>query len=183
MNGLRAQTGVLAERYLLCLLGDWVSALLLLAQAPLIGWFCTLVWSDVQEDTPQLRFILCLSAVWFGCINACREIVKERAIVERERIFAHGFDTSAVLEREGLQLIDHMPRRFLLDEDGPRHQEVYDLALEGEIVDRLAERSDEGARLLELLHTWRAEHAREVVITVPGREAEDALRELGYLDD
>jgi ABC-type multidrug transport system permease subunit len=41
----------------------------------------------VQEDTPTLHFILCLSAVWFGCINACREIVKERAIVERERLF------------------------------------------------------------------------------------------------
>ncbi len=86
-SSLRYQAGVLAERYFLCLLGDVWSVLLLLAQAPLIGWFCTLVWSDVQEDTPQLRFILCLSAVWFGCINACREIVKERAIVERERIF------------------------------------------------------------------------------------------------
>ena len=30
---------------------------------------------------------MCLSSVWFGCIGACREIVKERAIIERERFF------------------------------------------------------------------------------------------------
>ena len=37
--------------------------------------------------------MLCLTAVWFGCVNACREIVKERAILERERLF--GLRTSA----------------------------------------------------------------------------------------
>lgn len=84
---LSNQTRILANRYWLCLLGDWKSVLLLLAQAPLIGWFCTLVWGSVEKETDMLYFVLCLSSVWFGCINACREIVKERSIFERERIF------------------------------------------------------------------------------------------------
>ena len=46
-----------------------------------------MVWGSIESDTPALYFVLCLSAVWFGCINACREIVKERAILERERLF------------------------------------------------------------------------------------------------
>jgi ABC-type multidrug transport system permease subunit len=78
---------VLAARYRACLAGDWPTVVLLVAQAPFIGWLCTVVWGSVETDTPSLRFVMCLSAVWFGCINACREIVKERAIVERERFF------------------------------------------------------------------------------------------------
>lgn len=82
-----AQARVLTARYASCMLGDWPTVILLFAQAPLIGWLCTVVWGSVEDDTPSLYFVLCLSALWFGCINACREIVKERAIVERERFF------------------------------------------------------------------------------------------------
>ena len=67
-------------------MGDVGALILLIAQAPFIGWLCTLVWGSVETDTPSLYFVMCLSAVWFGCINACREIVKERDIVERERL-------------------------------------------------------------------------------------------------
>lgn len=87
MSAARAQARVLAARYRDCLLGDTGGVLLLLAQAPLIGWLCTVVWGSIDEATPTLYFVLCLSAVWFGCINASREIVKERAIFERERLF------------------------------------------------------------------------------------------------
>ncbi len=83
----RAQARILAARYWACTLGDWRTVVLLVAQAPLIGWFCTLVWGSIETDTPSLYFVLCLSAVWFGCINACREVVKERAVLERERFF------------------------------------------------------------------------------------------------
>ena len=83
----RAQAGVLTARYASCWLGDIPTAILLFAQAPLIGWLCTVVWGSVKGDTPSLYFVMCLSALWFGCINACREIVKERTIVERERFF------------------------------------------------------------------------------------------------
>mgnify|MGYP001573118076 CR=1 FL=1 len=81
------QLPILARRYFATLRGDAGSLALLLLQAPLIGWFCALVWGSVEEDTPSLYFVMCLSALWFGCINACREIVKERAIIERERFF------------------------------------------------------------------------------------------------
>jgi ABC-type multidrug transport system permease subunit len=87
MTAGRAQASVLAARYRDCLLGDTGGVLLLLAQAPLIGWLCAVVWGSIEQDTPTLYYVLCLSAVWFGCINACREIVKERAIFERERLF------------------------------------------------------------------------------------------------
>jgi len=83
----RSQVGVLTARYAASMAGDLPTVALLLAQAPLIGWLCTLVWGSVDGDTPSLHFVMCLSAVWFGAINACREIIKERAILERERLF------------------------------------------------------------------------------------------------
>jgi len=81
------QRRTLAARYLECVLGDRVTLLLLLVQAPLIGWLCTVVWRPVGTETPSLYFVLCLAAIWFGCIGACREVVKERSIIERERLF------------------------------------------------------------------------------------------------
>lgn len=87
---IRAQAAILAERYRACLLGDLGTVALLVAQAPFIGWLCTLVWGSVERDTPSLYFVMSLSAVWFGCIAACREIVRERAIFERERFFGVG---------------------------------------------------------------------------------------------
>ena len=87
MSTPRRQSHILAARYRDCLLGDMGGFVLILAQAPLIGWLCAVVWGSIESDTPALYFVLCLSAVWFGCINACREIVKERAILERERLF------------------------------------------------------------------------------------------------
>jgi len=83
----RKPSHTLAARYRDCLLSDVGGLALLLAQAPLIGWLCTVVWGSIERDTPALYFVLCLAAMWFGCINACREIVKERAILERERLF------------------------------------------------------------------------------------------------
>lgn len=83
----RQQTAILAERYLEMMLGDLQTLLLLVAQAPIIAALCVMVWGDVGEDTRSLYFMLALTSVWFGCINACREIVKERAIFERERLF------------------------------------------------------------------------------------------------
>lgn len=82
-----SQLGVLTRRYLACTLGDPLTLLLLVLQAPFIGWLCTLVWADAGRETPSLYFVMALSSIWFGCINACREIVKERAILERERFF------------------------------------------------------------------------------------------------
>ena len=87
MIGGRGPARVMAARYRDSLLGDFGGLVLLIGQAPLIGWLCAIVWGSIESDTPGLYFVMCLAAVWFGCINACREIVKERAILERERLF------------------------------------------------------------------------------------------------
>ena len=89
------QRRVLAARYAHCLAADAPTLLLLLVQPPFIGWLCTVVWGSVERDTESLYFVMALSCVWFGCIGACREIVRERAIIERERFF--GVSTYAVV--------------------------------------------------------------------------------------
>lgn len=79
------QVSVLAERYLDIFLSDFISLFLLFFQ-PLAVAFCAgLVWQGVQ-GSPTLYFVMVFSTVFFGCINACREIVKERAIFQRERL-------------------------------------------------------------------------------------------------
>lgn len=78
------QADVLTERYWEILLGNPGSVLLLIAQAPLIGGLVALRWQGASP-TPGLYFILCLTSVWCGCVNSCREIVKERPVFERER--------------------------------------------------------------------------------------------------
>ena len=78
------QISVLAERYLECILADFGNLCLLVIQAPIIALCVVLVWRDVNSPTDSLYFVLALSAVWFGCINSCREIVKEAPVFARE---------------------------------------------------------------------------------------------------
>jgi ABC transport system ATP-binding/permease protein len=78
------QLSVLCERYLELILADKWNTLLLLAQAPVIAGLIVLIWRDVDQVTEALLFVLALSAIWFGTLNACREIVKEKSIFERE---------------------------------------------------------------------------------------------------
>ena len=80
------QSGVLADRYFDILLGDLRNTLLLLCQAPIIAGLIVLVWRNVEQATTTLYFVLVLTSIWFGCTNASREIVKERAIFFRERM-------------------------------------------------------------------------------------------------
>lgn len=79
------QLNVMAERYLEIVFSDLGNTVLLLLQAPVIAFLTVLVWRDnVDGATDQLYWVLALSAVWFGTLNSCREIVKERGIFERE---------------------------------------------------------------------------------------------------
>lgn len=80
------QSGILSDRYFDILLGDVRNTLLLLVQAPIIAGLIVLVWRNVEQATATLYFVLVLTAIWFGCSNASREIVKERAIFFRERM-------------------------------------------------------------------------------------------------
>lgn len=90
----RRQYQILSERYLESLAGDLPSLIWMVGQAPLIAGVVILRWRSWQA-TDTLYFVLALSAVWFGCSNACREIAKERAIYRRERLF--GLDAAAYL--------------------------------------------------------------------------------------
>jgi hypothetical protein len=74
----------LCERYLELIAADRWNTLLLILQAPVIAGLVVLVWQDIDEVTSSLLFVLTLSAIWFGTLNSCREVVKEKAIFERE---------------------------------------------------------------------------------------------------
>lgn len=90
----RYQAGVLAERYLDVFLGDPTGLFFLVFQ-PIAVAICTgLVWQGTQA-TPTLYFVLVFAAIFFGCVNACREIVKEKAIFQRERLV--GLEISAYI--------------------------------------------------------------------------------------
>lgn len=82
---LSYQAGVLAERYLDIFLSDFVALFLLFFQPLAVALCAGLVWRGVQ-GTPTLYFVMVFSAVFFGCVNACREIVKEHVIFSRERL-------------------------------------------------------------------------------------------------
>jgi ABC transport system ATP-binding/permease protein len=81
------QAAVLSDRYLETILADWKNTGLLLLQAPILAAMAVAVWSNVDRATQSLYFVMVLSAFWLGCMNACREIVKERALFLREKMF------------------------------------------------------------------------------------------------
>ncbi len=82
----RRQYAILSERYFEILMGDFSSLIWMVGQGPLIAGLVILRWRSWQA-TETMYFVIALSAVWFGCINACREIARESAIYRRERLF------------------------------------------------------------------------------------------------
>jgi len=81
------QGGVLADRYLETILSDWKNTGLLLIQSPILAVLAVLVWQNVDKATGSLYFVMTLSGIWLGCMDACREIVKERELFLREKMF------------------------------------------------------------------------------------------------
>ena len=86
------QAHTLLARYLALMFADTRNLMILFAQAPLIGLVIGLVFETDVQDTvqragsySQMSFILMLSAIWFGCLNSAREVVKELPIYLRER--------------------------------------------------------------------------------------------------
>lgn len=65
---------------------DTVSTLILLLQAPIIGLFLLIVFSQNQTDQYLLAmlFMAQIAAIWLGCSNSAREIVCEQTIFQRE---------------------------------------------------------------------------------------------------
>jgi hypothetical protein len=76
---------VLADRYMEVFLGDPRGMGFLVAQPLAVAACAGLVWQGTRP-TPTLYFVLTFATIFFGCVNACREIVKERAIFQRERL-------------------------------------------------------------------------------------------------
>lgn len=77
---------VLADRYLETMLADWKGTGLLLLQAPLLAGLAVMVWQNVGKANSSMYFVMVLSMLWIGCMNGCREVVKERALFLREKM-------------------------------------------------------------------------------------------------
>ncbi|HYU59321.1 MAG TPA: FHA domain-containing protein [Solirubrobacterales bacterium] len=86
------QLRVLVGRYLKLFLRDRRNLLLLLGQAPILGLFgVALFESGIFDlvggnpgDAVNMLFLMAITVIWLGAIDAAPEIVKERAVVERE---------------------------------------------------------------------------------------------------
>ena len=82
---------MLAARYRRTLTRDRRTLSLLLGQAPLIGFLIVIVFhpnalstTGSPTDAIEIVFMLMTGAIWLGVATACREVVKERGLVERE---------------------------------------------------------------------------------------------------
>jgi ABC transport system ATP-binding/permease protein len=84
--------GVLVGRYRRTLLRDTRTLRILLLQAPIIGFLLALLFhggafdrsSGEPANAVQMIFLLMTGAIWLGITSSCREVVKERGIIERE---------------------------------------------------------------------------------------------------
>ncbi len=89
------QSAILADRYLETVLADWKNTGILLLQAPVLAGLAVLVWENIGKASDSLYFVMVLSCFWIGCMNAAREIVKERPLFLREKMV--GVDVGAYL--------------------------------------------------------------------------------------
>ena len=93
-QNLLRQFSILFRRGLLLKWKDRTNTGILLAQAPIIGLAIALFlgggssndFLDIVLRSPKVLFLLVVSSIWFGCSNAAREIVAERAVYQRERM-------------------------------------------------------------------------------------------------
>jgi ABC-type multidrug transport system permease subunit len=81
----RPQASALADRYLDVFLGDWKGLAFLVLQPLAVAVCAGTLWRGVSPG-PTLYFVVSFATIFFGCVNACREIVKEGAIYRRERL-------------------------------------------------------------------------------------------------
>ena len=87
------QWATLCRRYFNIRMKDRVGMFVLMVQAPIIALLLDLVFVSEtggvmsrMQYAPFALFLLVVSAIWFGCSNAAREIVAEQAIFRRERM-------------------------------------------------------------------------------------------------
>ena len=87
-KGYFRQFGILSTRYSHLLMNDRQRMLLLLLQAPLLGFLVYLVANEkfarIYESTISILFVYSCCAFWIGIMSALQEICKERVILRRE---------------------------------------------------------------------------------------------------
>lgn len=79
------QLGALIARDVTRKIRDEINFAVLLLQAPIIGVLIGLVLKD-DKNQINVLFLMVISAIWFGCLSAARELVAERSIYLRERL-------------------------------------------------------------------------------------------------
>ncbi|HWF54183.1 MAG TPA: ATP-binding cassette domain-containing protein, partial [Solirubrobacteraceae bacterium] len=100
---------LLASRYSRTLLRDGRTLGLLVGQAPVIGVLIAIVFhpgalaaGSSSSNAVELIFMVMTASIWLGVTSSCREVVKERGLVEREfdvgvRLDAYIFAKATVL--------------------------------------------------------------------------------------
>jgi ABC-type multidrug transport system ATPase subunit len=89
---LPRQLAILTARYIRLLAADRKNLIILLMQAPIIGVVILLAARANALQTPTssngrlVLFLLAVIGVWFGVLNAVREVTKEAKIYRRERL-------------------------------------------------------------------------------------------------
>jgi ABC transport system ATP-binding/permease protein len=113
------QLGVLVSRYLKLFSRDWRNLLLLIGQAPILALFGVILFQSGLFDRPgspgdavNMLFLMTIVVTWLGAIDAAPEVVKERAVVERES--AIGVRLSAYLSSKLLLLFGLATAQTLL---------------------------------------------------------------------
>ena len=84
--GFGSQLSTLLDRTLMIYLGSPVTLLIMLLQPPLVGAILGLAWQR-QEPTNATFLCMAIAAIYIGAMNSATAIVRERAILERERMF------------------------------------------------------------------------------------------------
>jgi ABC transport system ATP-binding/permease protein len=104
-NRFSSQAPVLLSRYLRTFVRDQRNVLILLLQVPLLAIVMALLFkphvfsapgsTSDSSSTALLLFVLVTTTIWLGTLDSAREVIKERAILARER--AVGLDVRAYL--------------------------------------------------------------------------------------
>jgi ABC-type multidrug transport system ATPase subunit/ABC-type multidrug transport system permease subunit len=104
-----AQTAVLTRRYLRLLTRDQRNLIILLAQVPLlalaiVGLFKEQAFAASTDagEAVKLLFLVTITVIWLGSIDAAREIIKEKSVIAREA--AVGVRMSAYLASKAVVL-------------------------------------------------------------------------------
>jgi ABC-type multidrug transport system ATPase subunit/predicted component of type VI protein secretion system len=87
--GSISQLFTLSRRYFEVLIKDRLNLFILFAQAPVIALLTYFVMGS-RQPRDFLYFVISLVAIWFGTSVSAREIIRERPVYKRERMFNLG---------------------------------------------------------------------------------------------